>query len=83
MGFLCSSVGKESACNARNPGLIPGSGRFPWRKKWQPTPLFLLGEPHGQRSLVGYIVHGVARARHNLGTKPPPHLYKIYLFDHF
>ena len=53
MGFLCSSVGKESACNARNPGLIPGSGRFPWRKKGQPTPLFLLGEPRGQRSLVG------------------------------
>jgi len=27
--FLISSVGKESTCNARDPGLIPGSGRFP------------------------------------------------------
>ena len=26
----------------------------PWRKKWQTTPIFLLGEFHGQRSLVGY-----------------------------
>ena len=33
---------------------IPGSERFPWRRKWQPTPVFLPGESHGQRSLVGY-----------------------------
>ena len=26
----------------------------PWRRKWQPTPVFLLGESHGQKSLVGY-----------------------------
>ena len=26
----------------------------PWRREWQPTPLFLLGEVHGQRSLAGY-----------------------------
>ena len=35
-------------------GLIPVSGRFPWRRAWQPTPVFLPGESHGQRSLVGY-----------------------------
>ena len=29
-------------------------GIGPWRRKWQPTPAFLLGESHGQRSLVGY-----------------------------
>ena len=29
VGFPHSSVGKESACNAGDPGLIPGSGRFP------------------------------------------------------
>ena len=32
---------------------------FFWRRKWQPTPVFLPGESHGQRSLAGYIVHGV------------------------
>ena len=45
---------KEFACNAGDPGSIPGSGRFPWRMKWLPTPVFLPGESHGQRNLVGY-----------------------------
>ena len=31
-----------------------------WRRKWQPTPVFLPGEFHGQRSLAGYIVHEIA-----------------------
>ena len=29
-------------------------GKIPWRRNWQPTPVFLPGESHGQRSLVGY-----------------------------
>ena len=33
---------------------ISGSGRFPWRRKWQLTPAFLPGKPYGQRSVVGY-----------------------------
>ena len=54
-------MGKESACNAGDTGdasLILESGRFPWRKKWQPTPVFLPGESHGQRSQVGYSPRG-------------------------
>ena len=39
-----------------------------WRKKWQPTLVFLPGESHGQRSLE-VTIHGVARVRHNLVTK--------------
>ena len=35
-------------------GLIPGLGRFPWRRKWQPTAVFLPGKSLGQRSLAGY-----------------------------
>ena len=42
-----------SAGNLKDTGLIPGSRRFPWRRKWQTTPVFLTGESHGQRSLVG------------------------------
>ena len=45
---------KESACQCRRYGLIPGSGKVPWRREWQPTPVFLLGKFHGQRRLVGY-----------------------------
>ena len=33
-------------------------GKIPWRRKWQPTPVFLLGESHGRRSLVGYSPRG-------------------------
>ena len=46
--------GKESACSARELGSIPGLGRFPWRKEWLPTPVFLPEEFRGQRSLAGY-----------------------------
>ena len=45
---------KESACQAGHTGLIPGSGRFPWRRKWQPSPIFLPGKSHGWRSHLGY-----------------------------
>ena len=36
----------------RSLGPIPGSGRYPWRREWKPTPVFLPGESHGQRSLM-------------------------------
>ena len=48
------AVSTESACNMGNLGLIPGLGRSPWRREWQPTPLLLLGEFQGQRSLAVY-----------------------------
>ena len=48
------SDSKGSAYNAGNLGSIPGLGKFPWRRKWQPTPVFFPGESHGQRSLMGY-----------------------------
>ena len=41
--------------NAGDTGSIPGWVRkIPWRRAWQPTLVFLLGESHGQRSLAGY-----------------------------
>ena len=54
VGFPGSSDVKEFAYNAGDMGLTLGPGRFPWRRKWQPTPVFLPGEFHGQRSLTGY-----------------------------
>ena len=53
-GFPGGSDGKESACNAGEPGLI--TGKIPWRSK--PTPVFLPGEFHRQGSLVGYSPQG-------------------------
>ena len=43
-----------NAGDMRDVGLIPGLGRFPWRREWQPTPIFLPGKSQGQRSLAGY-----------------------------
>ena len=42
------------AGDTRNTGSIPGSGRFPWRRKWQPTPVFLPREFHRGKGLAGY-----------------------------
>ena len=39
---------------------ILGSGRFPWRRKWQSIPVFLPGKSHGQRKLAG-TVYGVTK----------------------
>ena len=39
-------------------GSIPGLGRPPWRRAWQPTPVFLPRESYGQRSLAGYSPRG-------------------------
>ena len=44
----------------------PWVGKIPWRRKWQPTPVFLPGESYGQRSMAGYIVHGVAKSQTRL-----------------
>ena len=52
--FLGGSDGKASAYNVGDPGSIPGSGKISWRRKWQPTPVFLPGKSHGWKSLIGY-----------------------------
>ena len=68
LGFPGGSDNKESACNAGDLGgedpleeglpmqemQAPGSGKIPWRREWQPTPVLLPGEFHGWRSLAGY-----------------------------
>ena len=51
--------GKETTCSAGDTNLIPGSGRSSGGgRAWQPTPVFLPGESHGQRSLAGYSLWG-------------------------
>ena len=77
MGFPGGASDEEPACQCRRCKrcwFSPCIGNIPWRKAWQPTPVFLPGEPHGQRSLVSYspwgfeesdsaehIAHGMAR----------------------
>ena len=56
-GALGGARGKEPACQCkrlRRYGFDTWVGKIPWRRAWQPTPVFLPGESHGQRSLAGY-----------------------------
>ena len=45
--------GKEPACQCRRLRFNPWVGQIPWRRAWQPTPVFLPWKSHGQRSLAG------------------------------
>ena len=56
--FPSGSDGKESACHEGRPGFDSWVWKIPWRRKWQPTPVFLPGKSPGQRSLVGYSPWG-------------------------
>ena len=53
MGVPGGSNGKEPDCKAGRPRFSPWVGKIPWRREWPPTPIFLPGEFHGQRSLAG------------------------------
>ena len=48
-------VVKNPPANARDiRNVNPWVGKIPWKRAWQPTPVFLSGESHGERSLAGY-----------------------------
>ena len=55
-GFPGRAVVKNPPANAGDPthGFDPWVGKILWRRKWQPTPVFLPGKSHGQRMLAGY-----------------------------
>ena len=57
MGFPGGARGKKPTWQCRRPQRCwfdPWVGKIPWRRPWQPSPVFLPGESHGQRSLAGY-----------------------------
>ena len=58
MAFPGGASGKEPACQCRRRGFVPWVGKISWRRKQQPTLVFLPGESHGWRSLVGYSPRG-------------------------
>ena len=49
---------KESTCQCRRQGFNLWVRKIPWRRKWQPTPVFLPGKSHKQRRVVGYSPWG-------------------------
>ena len=78
-GFPGSSVGKESACSARDPCLIPGWGRSPGEGNDKPLQYSCLENPM-DRGAWRATAHGVARVGHDLVTKPRLFLSRLYYF---
>ena len=76
MGFPGGSAGKESACNAGDPGLIPGSERSPGEGNGNPLQYSCLKNPM-DRGIWQARVHGVTPVGHDLVTKPLPHKWNI------
>ena len=80
LGFPGGSEGKESACNAGNLGSIPELGRSPGGGHGNPFQYSCLENPHGQRSLAGYIPWGckeldTTAIKHSTAYKPIPELF--------
>ena len=61
-----AGTSEEPACQCsrcKRHEFDPWVWKIPWRRARQPTPVFLPGESHGQRSLAGYTFHGVTKSR--------------------
>ena len=68
-GFPGGPSGKEPTCQCRRHKKLrfdPWVEKILWRREWQPTPVFLPGKSHGQRSLAGYTVNRVAKSQARL-----------------
>ena len=82
LGFPGGVSGKEHACQFtryKRYGSIPGSGRFPCRREWQPTPAPSPGKSHGQRNLADYSPWS-----HKSGTKLSTRAWMdIHIYIHY
>ena len=79
-GFPVAAIVKNLPVNAgdlQEVRFISLGREDPQRRKWQPTPVFLPGEPHEQRSLVA-TVHGIAKGRH-ASLLPCNHIFSCTL----
>ena len=80
VGFPCGTSGKEPArqCRRRKRHRFePWVRKIPWKRKWQPSPVFLPGESHGQRSLAGYDPQGHRESDTTEGLHAHAHESKV------
>ena len=76
LGFPGGASGKEPTCQCRRHErfwLDPWVRKMPWRRRWQPTPVFLPGKSPGRRSLVGYRPWG---CKESDMTEATPHVHR-------
>ena len=81
-GFPDGPDGKASACNAGDPGSIPGSGRSLEKEMAIPSSTLAWESPMDREAWQA-TVHGSQRLRHNLETKPPPNILKHHTVCYF
>ena len=86
MGFLDGTSGKEPAYQStrcKRYRFNPWVRKFPWRRKWQPTPVSLPGKFHGHRSLVGYRQWGCKESdtTEQVNTHKYTCRHKIYIIN--
>jgi len=68
LGTIWWLSGEEPTCQCRRLRFDPWVEKMPWRRKWQPTSVFMPGKSHGQRRPAGYSSWGRKGIRHNLAT---------------
>ena len=67
-GKCFGASGKELACQyerLKRPGFVPWVGKIPWRRVWQPTPVFLPGESPWTEESDGLQFMGSQRVGHD------------------
>ena len=83
--LLGGSVVKNSPCQCRRHRRWEFDlwvGKIPWRRKWQPTPVFLPGRSPGQRSLAGCSPWGHKRVRHNWSPTTKDIIVNLLILKH-
>ena len=85
MCFPGGSVVENLPANAGDIEFDPWVGKIPWRKQWQPTPVFLPAKFHGWRSLLGYSPWGHKTVRHHSSdwTTTTKSVYMSLFLSHF
>ena len=88
--FPGGSDDKRICLQCRRPGFNPWVGKISWRRKWQPTPVFLPGKFHGQRGLVSYSPWGLKESDTTerldalcMPHPPPPQSLVVNLYSTF
>ena len=75
--------GRQSACQCRRCRFKPWVGKISWKRKWQPTPIFLSGKYHRQRRLEGYSLWGHKESDMTEHACKHIHIYiYIYIYTH-